>query len=475
MQFHDIASGVIIMFNVLVFVYFVLLNSMYMVLFTAAFVEARRYLHRAKSVDLEEVFRSPLTPSISVLIPAFNEEAVIPDVVDATLELEYPHFEVIVINDGSTDGTLEVLKSEYGLQRVTRMTECEVPCGFIRDVFISTREEKLIVVDKVNGGKADALNAGINVSAHDIVCVVDADSLVEPDALLKIARPFLERPDDTVAAGGVIRIANGCTVEKGRVTKVSLPRNYWANVQIVEYMRAFLGARLGWSAFHSMLIISGAFGGFDRRIMVEIGGYDPETVGEDMEMVVRMHRYLRSHKRPYRMYFLPDPVCWTQVPETYAGVARQRDRWQRGLIESLNHNAAMLLNPRYGIIGMLAMPYYTFFELMGPMVELLGYIMVIVAISLRLIDFRFLYLFLAVSILYGTIVSITAVYIEGLAYGHYPRLPTLLKLGLYAVLDNVGYRQINTWWRTKAYFTYYTRRKRWGESRRTRYTEADAG
>jgi cellulose synthase/poly-beta-1,6-N-acetylglucosamine synthase-like glycosyltransferase len=471
MYLHDIVHGVIIMFNVMVFVYFIMLNSMYLVLFTAAFFQTRKYLARAKSIDLDEVFRSPLTPSISVLIPAFNEESVILDVVAATLSLEYPHFEVVVINDGSTDGTLELLQERYRLQRVTRMMECRVACGFVRGVYISPGDERLVVVDKTNGGKADALNAGINVSIHDIICVVDADSLVEPDALLKIARPFLEKPDQTVAAGGVIRIANGCTVENSRVTKVRLPHSYWANVQIVEYMRAFLGARLGWAAFRGMLIISGAFGGFDRRTVIEIGGYNPDTVGEDMELVVRMHRYLRKNKRPYRMYFLPDPVCWTQVPENYAGVARQRDRWQRGLIESLNNNATMLLNPRYGVIGMLAMPYYVFFELMGPMIELLGYTMVIVALSLGMIDFGFLYLFLTVSILYGVIVSVIAVFIEGIAYRHYPRFPALLKLTLYAVLDNVGYRQITTWWRTKAYFTYYTRRRKWGESHRTRYAE----
>jgi cellulose synthase/poly-beta-1,6-N-acetylglucosamine synthase-like glycosyltransferase len=269
--------------------------------------------------------------------------------------------------------------------------------------------------------------------------------------------------------GGVIRVANGCEVEHGRVTKVRLPRGYWANVQIVEYIRAFLGARTGWAALGAMLVISGALGAFDRRTVIEVGGYDNQTVGEDMELVVRMHRYLRRIGRPYRMRSLPDPVCWTQVPESYRGVARQRDRWQRGLIEGLNRNASMLLNPRYGAIGMLAMPYYTFFEMMGPLIELLGYVMVAVTIALGLIGFQFLYLFLSVAVIYGMIVSLLGIFIEGVAYGHYPRLPALLKLGAFAVLDNVGYRQLNTWWRTKAYFTYYTRRRRWGHSDRTRY------
>jgi cellulose synthase/poly-beta-1,6-N-acetylglucosamine synthase-like glycosyltransferase len=472
MRFQEIASGVFLMFNLMVFVYFVLLNSTYLVLFGAALIETRKYLGRSRAVDLEEVFRSPLTPSISVLIPAYNEESVIIEVTRAALGLRYPHFEVVVINDGSTDSTLERLKREFGLQRITRLNDCKVPCAIVNGVYISSAYENLVVVDKVNGGKADALNAGINVSVHDIICVVDADSLVESDALLKIARPFMERPDDTVATGGVIRIANGCEIAGSRVTKVKLPRNYWANVQIVEYLRAFLGARVGWSAFRAMLIISGALGGFDRRTVIDIGGYNRETVGEDMELVVRMHRYLRSVKRPYRMYFLPDPVCWTQVPESWKGVARQRDRWQRGLIESLNYNGKMLLNPRYGVIGMLAMPYYVFFELMGPMFELVGYIMVITGVALNLVDFRFLYLFLAVAVLYGVIVSLIAIFIEGVAYGHYPRLPALLKLCVYAVLDNVGYRQVNTWWRTKAYVTYYTRRRKWGESKRLIYSDA---
>jgi cellulose synthase/poly-beta-1,6-N-acetylglucosamine synthase-like glycosyltransferase len=469
-RFHDVASGVILIFNLMIFIYFVLLNSTYLLLFAAALVQTRRYLALARSVNLEDIFRSPLAPSISVLIPAYNEESVILDVLESALAVRYPDYEVVVINDGSTDGTLELLRDRFGLEWVSRVKECQVQCAEIRGVYISPVQENLVVVDKENGGKADALNAGINTSVHDIICVVDADSLVEPDALLKMARPFMEEPDTTVAVGGVIRIVNGCEVRGGRVTSIKLPRNYWANVQVVEYMRAFLGGRMGWSAFRGMLIISGALGAFDRRTVIEVGGYDPGTVGEDMELVVRMHRRLREWKREYRMYFLPDPVCWTQVAEGYSGVAGQRDRWQRGLIESLNHNGRMLFNPRYGVIGMLAMPYYVLFELMGPMIELVGYAMVAVALSLRLLDFRFLYLFLSVAVLYGVIVSLIAVYIEGIAYEHYPRLPALLKLSFYSFLDNLGYRQINTWWRTRAYVTYHTRRRRWGEVGRSGYS-----
>ncbi|MBN1288769.1 MAG: glycosyltransferase [Actinobacteria bacterium] len=432
-------------------------------LFTAALVDSRRYVRRKNIVDLTEVFRSPLTPSISMLIPAFNEETSITEVVKAVLMLHYPRFEVIVINDGSTDMTLDVLMRRYKLERIAKVVRSTVPCETIRGVYISREYDNLIVVDKENGGKADALNAGINVSRHDLMCVIDADSLIEPEGLLKVARPFIEDPTRTVATGGLVRIVNGCTIEKGDIAEVKLPRNILANLQIVEYLRAFLGGRMGWSALRSLLIISGAFGLFRREVVVEIGGYRRETVGEDMDLVVRMHRHLREKKQEYRMYFVPDPVCWTEAPEKYVQLSRQRDRWQRGLIESLGSNLRMLFNPRYGPIGLVAMPYFFFFEMFGPAVELLGYIAVVIAIIFGFINYQFFVLFIAVAFLYSIAISLFAVYLEGVAFQRYARIGSLLRLAFFAILENLGYRQINSWWRSKAYFTYFTRRRKWGE------------
>jgi len=473
-NFNSAAGSFIIIVNLVIFFYFAVLNTIYLVLFTAAFIQTKKYSTRRKIVDLYEVFRSPLTPSVSVLIPAYNEEADILEAVKSTLMLHYPHFEVIIINDGSTDRTLELLKERYKLRRITKVVQMNVPCEHIRGVYISTEYENLVVVDKENGGKSDALNAGINVSRHDLVCSIDADSILEPAALLKVARPFIERPFDTVAVGGIVRIVNGCEVVASNVTKVELPRNYWANVQIVEYLRAFLGGRMGWSALRSLLIISGAFGIFDRRVIVEIGGYRRDTVGEDMDLVVRMHRYLREQKRKYRMVFVPDPVCWTEAPQKYTQLGKQRDRWQRGLIESLTGNLRMLFNPRYGIIGLFAMPYFFFFEMIGPAIELLGYAAVVLAVVLGYLNFQFLYLFLALAILYGVIISLIAVYLEGIAYKRYPRLASLLKLSLYSFLENLGYRQLNSWWRSKAYVTYFTRKRKWGKSVRMGYKQVSS-
>jgi cellulose synthase/poly-beta-1,6-N-acetylglucosamine synthase-like glycosyltransferase len=458
-------------FNFVIFGYFVVVNTTYLALFGAAFVSARRYMYRQRAVDLQEVFRSPLTPPISVIVPAYNEEASIVEVVRAALVLRYPRFEVLVVNDGSSDSTLQSLIDAYDLKIVAKAVERKVPCQDIAGVYISSVHDNLVVMDKAHGGKADSLNAGINVSRGDILCMVDADSLIEPDALLKVARPFLDSPEETVAVGGVIRVVNGCDVSGGRVTRVKLPRGFFANVQIIEYLRAFLGGRMGWASIQSLLIVPGAFGAFDRNTVIEIGGYRRDTVGVDMEIILRMHTYLRKQHRKYRIWYIPDPVCWTEVPVHWRQVARQRDRWQRGLLESLRAHEDMLFNPRYGLLGLFATPFYFFLEMLGPVVELGGYVMIVLAYLLGLLNIDFLYLFLAVAILYGVVVSLLGIALQGVVLRHYPRLPSLLKMGLFAVLDNLGYRQVNSWWRTKAYVTFYTRRDRWGTMERTGYTK----
>lgn len=462
----------IITVNLVVFGYFIIVNTTYLVLFTAAFFAAVKYVRRSKIVDLDEVFRSPLTPMVSVIIPAYNEAGVIVEVVHAALTLRYPRFEVVVVNDGSVDETLENLTGAYQLQRVTKVVEPIVPCEPIEGVYISGAHDNLVVLDKRHGGKADSLNAGLNVGKGDIICTVDADSLLEQDALLKISRPFLEHPGETVAAGGVIRVINGCEVSGSRVTKVRLPRGYWANVQIVEYLRAFVGGRMGWAALRALLIVPGAFGAFDRSTVVEVGGYDRHTVGEDMDLVLKMHLYLRQARRKYRIYFVPDPVCWTEVPVHWRQIARQRDRWQRGQIESLRAHEQMMFNPRYGSVGLFAVPFHFFFEMLGPIVELVGYGVVVLAVLLHQLNVRFLYLFLSVAVLYGIVVSLVGILLQGIALRSYPRLRSLARMGLYAVLDNVGYRQLTSWWRTKAYITFYTRRASWGKIDRGGYPSA---
>ena len=466
MNTNDYWGVLIVTINLLVFGYFVVVNTTYLGLFVAAFVSARRYVLRKSLVDLEELFRSPLTPKVSVVIPAFNEASGILESVHAALSLKYPRFEVVVVNDGSSDSTLATLVDAYDLRQITKVVERPVPCQEIHGVYISTVHDNLVFIDKAHGGKADSLNAGINVSTGAIICTVDADSLIEPDALLKIARPFLEMPEETVAVGGIIRVLNGCTVSGGTVTDVRLPRGFWANVQIIEYLRAFVGARMGWATMNALLVVPGAFGAFDRDALLEVGGYRRDTVGEDMELIMKMHSFFRERRRKYRIWFIPDPVCWTMAPTQWKKVASQRDRWQRGMIESLRSHERMLFNPRYGVVGLFAMPFYFFFEMLGPVVELSGYAVIVLAQVFGFLGLRFLWLFLSVAVVYGVIVSLLGIALEGVALQRFPRLPALAKMMFFALLDNLGYRQVNTWWRTKAYVTYYTRRSSWGATER---------
>jgi len=339
-----------------VLIYFGVINLIYLMFTLIAWRELVQY-RRARSFALhEEVFRSPLTPPVSVLLPAYNEEAGIIDSVRSLLQLRFPEREVIVVDDGSTDGTLPALIAAFDLVAVRKVLRDELTTAPVRATFVSRRYRDLWVISKENGGKADALNAGINAARYPYVCAVDADAVLEPDALLRVAAPIVQDPERVVASGGIIRIANGCVIDDGRVMDVRLPRSRLATLQVVEYFRAFLVGRVAWSKMNALLIISGAFGLFKRSLVVAAGGYATATVGEDVELVVRFHRTLRDRRRRYRIVFVPDPVCWTEAPEDLKTLATQRRRWQRGLVETLVTHRAAIGNPRAGAFGLVALP-----------------------------------------------------------------------------------------------------------------------
>ena len=313
-------------------------------------------------------------------------------------------------------------------------------------LYRSRRHPNLIVVDKRNGGKADALNAGINISRYPLFCSLDADSILERDSLRLVVQPFLNDPL-TVACSGTVRIANGCKVTNGYLTAVGLPANFLALVQIVEYLRAFLFGRLGWSPMNALLIISGAFGMFHKDTVVMVGGYHPDTIGEDMELVVRLHRQLRLQGKPYRITFVPDPVCWTEAPEDLYTLKNQRIRWQRGLCESLTKNKGLLFHPKGGVVGWLAFPFMALFEWLGPVIEVAGSALVIVGFMLGFVSFEAWSSLLLVAISLGILLSVSAVLLEEISFHAYPKPRHVLLLFLAAIAENFGYRQLNTVWR----------------------------
>jgi cellulose synthase/poly-beta-1,6-N-acetylglucosamine synthase-like glycosyltransferase len=474
-SWQELALAIALGYNHAVLLYFFAINTQYLLLMLVGFRETRRALREMKWRDLRRLMRSPLTPPISVIAPAHNEEANIAQSVRSLLMLNYPEYEVIVVNDGSTDGTLSVLVERFGLRRVPRSFEYAVPCHPVRAVYESPEHPSLVVVDKENGGKADALNAGLNLALYPLFCAIDADSVLEDDALLRVVRPFVEEPEVTVATGGIIRIANGCDIRGGRIVSIRLPRRFLPLVQVVEYLRGFLFGRMGWSGINGLLIISGAFGLFDKRAAVLAGGYAHDTVGEDMELVVRMHRRLREAGHPYRVRFVPDPVCWTEAPETLEVLRRQRNRWHRGLIDTLWRHRAMFGRPRFGVVGLLSMPTSVVFEMLGPLVELTGYVAVPLCYFLGLLDTRFMLAFLAVSVLYGILLSVSAVLLEDMAFRRYPRARDLALLVLVGILENLGYRQVTAWWRARAFWDYWRGDLGWGRMERRGIAGTRAG
>jgi cellulose synthase/poly-beta-1,6-N-acetylglucosamine synthase-like glycosyltransferase len=463
---------VVEVFGVIVITYFAIVSLIYIGFTMLAWRSITRYLRSLEYAAIEEALASPMTPPVSILLPAYDEEAGVVQSVAALLQLRYPEFEVIVVNDGSKDSTLERLREAFDLIAAPKALRGLVAHAPILATYRSARHPELLVVDKENGGKADALNAGVDAARYPYVCAVDADAIIEPEALLRVAKPLLDDPDLVVATGGIIRIANGCRVQDGLVTEVRLPESRLATLQVVEYFRAFLVGRVGWSELRALLIISGAFGLFRRETVEAVGGWWPDTVGEDMELVVRMHRHLREQRKTYRVQFVPDPVCWTEAPETLRVLSRQRRRWQRGLAETLWRHKRMMLNPRYGPLGLMAMPYFVVFELLGPPLALTSYIILPIAWALGLLSVSYLISFLLVAVLLGQLLSISALALEEFSFRRHPRGREIVRMLWYSAIENLGYRQLTDVWRGMAFWDIARRRRSWGEMQRRGFQTA---
>ena len=463
-----------ILFDILTFlvlIYFLLVNGFYLFFIILSFFGISRYRHRTEYIRMEEIFLSPLAKPISIIAPAYNEENSIVESVGNLLSLEYPQYEVIVVNDGSKDSTLKRLIDAFGLKKTQWVFRKVADHKPVRGIYVSPANPKLIVVDKVNGRKADAMNAGLNIAHYPLFCAIDSDCLVDRDSLLKVVRPFLEDPERTVGVGGIIRLVNGCSVKSGQVTRIRLPRNILARFQILEYFRAFLGGRIGMSHIKSILIISVAFGVFRKDVVLKCGGYRPASIGEDLDLVVRLRKYLHDHKTPYAIHFLPDPICWTEVPETLRALGRQRNRWHRGLIESFIYNRRMIFNPHYGVTGLFAMPFYLFFELLGPLIELAGYVIFAICLFFGLVNYPFALTFFLLSVALGTLLSIAALLLEEFSLRRFPRVSDVLLMAVYCILENILYRQYLAFVRCKAFFDYLHGKKDWGTMEKKGFTE----
>ncbi len=448
MTVATILSTVVFGIGIFTLSYFLVVNTTYILITVHALLDIRDHRALDQYEPVGSMHSNRFLPGVAVVVPAYNEGGVIVDSVKAMLSLAYPNKEVIVVNDGSTDDTLDRLREQYSLQEVDAEFPLDLPTESVKRVF-RAQKRNLVVIDKENGGKADALNAGLFYTEEPLFCAVDADTIIEHDALIDIVEPFLTNPTETVATGGVVRIANGCSFKHSSVTNVELSKNRLVKFQAVEYLRAFLLGRIGLSRLDSLLIISGAFGLFRTDVVREIGGYDTESITEDMELVVRLHRYLIEEEREYAVKFLPRPVAWTEVPESRTLLSRQRRRWFRGLVDTLSKHRRLIGNRTYGAVGLLALPFFVFIEMIGPLVEGAGYVLIPLLFLLGLLEMPFVLAFFAVAVALSAVMSTLGVFGEVVTYRRYTNPKDVVVMLTYGILESVTYRP----WR--AFVTWY--------------------
>ena len=453
--------------------YFVVINLSFLALIITAGFQFRRYLRmRDASVD---TLGGELALGVSVVMPAHNEAASIVTATTAMLSLRYPRHEVIVVDDGSTDGTFEVMREAFDLVQVPRQMPSDIPVrAEIHGIHVPRDgHTRLVVLQKANSGKCEAINAGVNIAVEPLVAFIDSDSILEPDALLRVSKPFTDDPTRMVATGGTIRAVNGSRVLSGRLVRLAMPTEWIARIQVVEYLRAFLVGRTGWSRLGMLILISGAFGMFRRDVVVETGGLDSSSIGEDFELVLRIHRKMMDEGRDYAVEFVPEPVCWTEVPSSYAVLARQRRRWHRGLWETLWAYRGMMFRKKYGRIGWVVLPYYWLFELAAPLLEGFGIIFVVLGLALGLVNVPYAILFLVLAYGLAILITLAAMSVEEWAFHRYTRWRDLFITLAAAILENVGYRQLTVYWRLSGWWASLRGKKQvWGVMTRTGFDEA---
>jgi len=446
--------------------YVILCSGSYLILNLIAFDSLRNYLRQQRTHE-DETLYTGLEPPISVIVPAYNEGKTIVASLRSILQLNYPNMEIVVVNDGSTDNTVEVMKSYFEMEEFPEAPRISVPCEPIRKVYLSRRLNNLRLIDKENGGKADAINAGINLSRSPLFCCIDADSVLEPSSLLRVVQPFLTS-SRVVATGGTVRVANGCKVKNGHLISRGIPKNPLALFQLVEYLRAFLFGRIGWSRIRGLLIISGAFGVFKKRAVVDAGGYAKDTIGEDMELILRMYRTLNKAGVRHRIEFIPDPVCWTEVPEDLKVFASQRKRWHRGLSESLYVNRELMFSKGSGTVGWVSFPFFILFEWLSPFIELAGYLFTLYLFTFGKISFIDMTIVFSFAVMLSVLLSVVSFLLDEITFPGTTRIRSIAVLLVFSFLECFGYRQLNMLYKIQGSYDWFANKKHeWGEMTRS--------
>ncbi|HSZ71864.1 MAG TPA: glycosyltransferase [Cytophagaceae bacterium] len=463
-------------FNWGILIFAITIMSSYLFLAAVSIMTLSTYLRRNSFVDYNVLLPSDQVPPVTLIAPAYNEGMTIEENVRSLLSLHYSNYEVIIVNDGSKDNSMEIMIRSYQLEKVNFAVNQRIATKEIRGIYKSTNPafKKLIVVDKMNGGKSDALNVGINVSSFPYIACIDVDCVLEHDALLKMIKPFMEETSRRViATGGVVRIANSCIVKSGRLLKVNLPEKFLPRVQVLEYIRAFLLGRMAWARLDGLLLISGAFGMFDKDIVIKAGGYNHKTVGEDMELVVRMRRYMLEQKIPYTVSYIPDPLCWTEAPDNYTILGKQRNRWTRGTMETLWLHRKMFLNPKYKVLGLLSYPYWFCYEYLAPIIEFLGIIYTLILAEFGMINWKFFFLLLIFVYTFAVMFSLLSLLTEEYTFRQYRRKSDFIKLVGTAMLEPIIFHPFVVYAAIRGNIDKMRGAKGWGDMVRAGFTKKE--
>ncbi|SYX87543.1 Family 2 glycosyl transferase [Paenibacillus alvei] len=460
------------MYGLFAMYYVIVVNSIYFGIMLFSFKNIFSIVRRKRYALSGTIAGSEHVPPVSLLVPSYNEELTIIENVKSLMTLNYPTYEVIVINDGSQDETLNVLIEEFSLYRMDNLSiRYAVNCTKINAVYHNPEYPFLYVIDKANGGKADSLNAGINFSHYPLISSIDADSLLEKDSLIQMTTMYMSDPERYIAIGGNVRIANGCSIENGTVKEVRLPKKWWPMFQTLEYLKAFLGGRIGWSAINGLIIVSGAFGLFRKDYVIKVGGYREGYPGEDMNIIIKLHRYMLENKLPYKIAFCPEAVCWTQAPDTYHILSNQRKRWGRGNLKNMIENYDMTFRPKYKVFGLLSMPYTIIFEALNPYFKVTGLMSLIGYALYDMTHWEVVLVFMLINFLSGLLLAVGSLLLEEIAFKRYPRISDLVRMLAFSVLMFFGYRQLGSLWRIQGHIQFFQNNNSWGAMTRQSWSE----
>ncbi|HEY3927962.1 MAG TPA: glycosyltransferase [Candidatus Koribacter sp.] len=428
--------------NLIILIYFIVANAMYTLLTAISLYAVTLHSRFASHTSYDDIAESPATPPITLIVPAYNEQEVIANTVNALLKLEYPEKEIIVVDDGSTDETLPRLIAEFKLQRMDLIYREKLPGKAPWGFFMNPEVPNLLVLAKENGGKPSALNTGLNMCRTPYFCTVDADSIVERKALLRLMAPIMHSSVNTIVSGGLVRIVNGCTVVNGEVTDIGLPGTWIERCQVVEYIRTFLFGRPGWNFLKGNFITSGAFCLLHSESVVMAGGFGQDTVTEDVDIIATLHTFYEKKNWKSQMVFTTDPVCWTECPKQFKMLARQRRRWQLGLVQTVFKHDRLIFNWKQGRLGMLSMPFHAFVEAFGSVVETGALFILPLSLFVGAMPLSLFLLIMFLAIGYGTLLSIASVFLAETTIRRYPKVSEMFTLVFYAFLENFGYRQL---------------------------------